>query len=82
MNPKTPSREWSRVATYNALYEAEIAAGRLESAGIPHRLDQQGAVGLFGPGHAGQSVRGVALLVLKEHLDDARMALDLEEPAG
>ena len=74
----TRATEWSRVATYNALYEAEIAAGRLDSADIAHRIDQQGAVGLFGPGHAGQSVRGVALLVAKEDLEAARQALDLE----
>lgn len=74
----TPSTEWSRVATYNALYEAEVAAGRPVAEGIPHRIDQQGAVGLFRPGHAGQSVRGVALLVPAEHLTAARVALDLE----
>jgi len=70
--------EWETVATYGAAYEAEIAAGRLESAGIPSRIDQRGGVGLFGPAHEGRSVRGVALLVPKERLEDARLALDLE----
>ena len=54
---------WEVVATYGAMYEAEMAAGRLESAGIASRIDQRGAVGLFGPGHLGRSVRGIALLV-------------------
>jgi len=70
--------EWEAVATYGATYEAEIAAGRLESAGIPSRIDQRGGVGLFGPAHEGRTVRGVALLVPKERLEDASLALDIE----
>lgn len=69
---------WEVVATYGAMYEAELAAGRLQSVGIPSRIDQRGGVGLFGPAHQGRSVRGVALLVPKDRLDDARLALDLE----
>jgi hypothetical protein len=71
--------KWEAVVTYGTLYEAEIAAGRLESSGIPFRLDKRGAVGMFGPGHEGKTVRGVALLVPVERLDDARLALDLNE---
>lgn len=69
---------WEVVATFGATYEAELAAGRLQSAGIPSRIDQRGGVGLFGPAHQGRTVRGVALLVPKRRLDDARLALDLE----
>ncbi len=69
---------WEVVATFGATYEAELAAGRLQSAGIPSRIDQRGGVGLFGPAHQGRTVRGVALLVPKQCLDDARLALDLE----
>jgi hypothetical protein len=69
---------WEAVATYGATYEAELAAGRLQSVGIPSRIDQRGGVGLFGLAHQGRSVRGVALLVPKDRLEDARLALDIE----
>jgi len=69
---------WEPVASYAALYEAEMAQGRLDSVRIPSRLDQQGGVGMFGPGHQGTSVRGVVLLVPRERLAEARNALDLE----
>jgi hypothetical protein len=72
------SRAWEVVATFGALYEAELAAGRLRSAGIDSRIDQRGNVGLFGPGHQGRSIRGVALLVSADRLHAARNALDLE----
>ncbi len=70
---------WAIVAEYGTLYEAELARGRLESAGVPARIDQRDAVGIFGPGHAGTSVRGVALLVPAEGLEAARRALDLQD---
>jgi hypothetical protein len=70
--------EWETVATYGATYEAEIAAGRLQSSGIPSRIDQRGGIGVFGPAHEGRTVRGVALLVPKERLEAARAALDIE----
>ena len=69
---------WKVVATYNSMVDAEVAAGRLEHVGIPKRLDQRGGVGLFGPGHGGRSVRGIALLVPDDQLEAAREALDLE----
>ncbi len=69
---------WEVVATYGALYEAEMAAGRLASVGISSRIDQRGAVGLFGPGHQGRSIRGIALLVRADRLENARDALDIE----
>ncbi|UCG86195.1 MAG: hypothetical protein JSW71_20185 [Gemmatimonadota bacterium] len=68
---------WTVVATYNSLYEAEMAGGRLDSVAIPHRIDQRGGVGLYGPGHGGRTVRGVALLVPVASIDAAREALDL-----
>ncbi len=68
---------WMIVAIYGALYEAEMAGGRLDSVGIPHRIDKRGGVGLFGPGHGGTTVRGVALLVPAECSEAAREALDL-----
>ena len=71
-------RVWKVVATYNSMVDAEVAAGRLEHVGIPKRLDQRGGVGLFGPGHGGRSVRGIALLVPDDQLEAAREALDME----
>ena len=71
--------EWVKVAEYAATHEAELAAGRLESSGIPSRLNLQDAVGLFGPSHAGTSVRGIALEVPRARLQEARAALDLED---
>jgi hypothetical protein len=72
------SQAWEVVATFGALYEAEMAAGRLASAGIESRIDQRGAVGLFGPGHQGRSIRGIALFVPADRLGAARDALDIE----
>jgi hypothetical protein len=71
--------DWIVVATYGDSTEADIAAGRLEASGIPARIDRHGAVGLFGPGHSGMTVRGVDVRVPAEQLDAARVALDLEE---
>jgi len=69
---------WKVVATFGAMYEAEMAAGRLQNVGIASRIDQRDAVGLCGPGHLGRSIRGIALLVPDVHLDDARTALDIQ----
>lgn len=70
---------WQVIATYGDLTLAELAEGRLEAAGIMCRLDRRGATGLFGPGHSGASVRGVALLVPAAAVAEARFALDLPE---
>ncbi len=73
------STKWQVIATYGDLASAELAVGRLESIGIMCRLDQRGAIGLFGPGFSGASVRGVALLVPAAVVAEARFALDLPE---
>lgn len=70
---------WTPVAEYPSLVEAELAAGRLQSAGIGSRVDQRGNIGLFGPGHAGSTIAGVQVLVLEGDLEAARLALDLED---
>ncbi len=75
----TDPSAWQLVATFGAAHEAELAKGRLEAAGILARIDHRGAVGLFGPGFGGNSVRGIALLVPHTQLDEAREALDLDE---
>lgn len=74
--------EWIALAEYGAVYEAEVAAGRLESAGIISRIDRGGAVGIFGPGHTGISLHGVTLYVPANRLAEARAALDDEDAAG
>lgn len=71
--------EWVALVEFGAVYEAEIAAGRLESAGILCRIDRRGAAGIFGLGHSGSSVRGVTLHVPEDRLNEAREALDLED---
>lgn len=70
---------WAVVAEYGAVYEAELAAGRLDSVGIISRIDRRGAAGIFGLNHAGASVRGITLYVPADSLEAAREALDLEE---
>ena len=70
---------WVALVEFGAVYEAEIAAGRLESAGIISRIDRRGAAGIFGLGHSGFSVRGVTLYVPEDRVSEAREALDLEE---
>ena len=70
---------WVALSEYGAVYEAEIAAGRLDSVGILSRIDRGGAVGIFGPGHAGASVRGIRLYVPANDLAAAHEALDLEQ---
>ncbi len=74
-----PDTGWAVVAEYGAVYEAELAAGRLDSVGIISRIDRRGAAGIFGLNHAGASVRGITLYVPADSLAAAREALDLEE---
>jgi hypothetical protein len=71
--------DWKEVATFGAIHEAELASGRLQASGIPSRIDRRGAIGLFGAGFSGDSVRGIALLVPSTYLTEAREALDLDE---
>lgn len=79
--PDSSAREagWVAVAEYGAVYEAEIASGRLDSVGILSRIDRRGAAGIFGLNHAGSSVRGITLYVPAADLAAAREALDLED---
>lgn len=73
------NEDWTGIASFGSLVEAEIAGGRLESADIPFFIDQRDAVGIFGPGHAGLSVRGVLLRVPPYFVEDARRELGLED---
>ena len=73
------NERWKEIARFGSLVEAELAGGRLDSADIPFFIDQRDAVGMFGPGHSGSSIRGVTLRVPLDFADDARAALDLTE---
>jgi hypothetical protein len=65
---------WVPVAAFGAVYEAEMAAARLEDAGIP-ALVRSSHVGIFGPGFAGPTPQGIQLLVPEERLEEAREVL-------
>lgn len=67
--------QWTAIATYAAVYQAEMAAGILEDAGIPVQLRGEQA-GVFGAGYSGTVTRGVELLVPIDAADDARELLD------
>lgn len=61
---------WTVVATFGAVFEAEIAKALLDSAGIPaHVMGEH--VGIFGPGWAGMTIRGVDLAVPAALLEEA-----------
>jgi hypothetical protein len=72
---------WVTVATYGAVYQAEIAAALLESAGIPAQIRGE-RTGIFGPGWAGMAIGGVEVRVPAPDLDEAREVLAGGEPAG
>ena len=71
--------KWIKIASYGAVYEAELAAKRLEVAGIPSRLNKGGAVGIFGAGFQGKTPRSVEVLVPSAEIEAAREALDLQD---
>lgn len=62
--------KWVAIAEYGAAYQADIAEGLLREAGIPV-LIQGPEIGIFGPGFAGPTSRGVTLLVPADALDAA-----------
>ncbi len=77
MVDETP--QWITVASYGAVYEAELAATRLEAAGIPFRLNKGGAVGIFGAAFQGKTPSGVEVLVPSHEVEAARETLDLQD---
>lgn len=66
---------WVPIRSFAAVYEADFAVAILEGAGIPTRTRAE-TVGIFGPGYAGASPKGVAVLVPADRVDDARDVLD------
>jgi len=69
------STDWHPVAEYAALYESELPRQQLEAAGIPVLLKGVEA-GIWGPGFAGPTSRGITLLVPGDRLDEARDLLE------
>ncbi|HEX7051967.1 MAG TPA: DUF2007 domain-containing protein [Longimicrobiales bacterium] len=68
---------WVTVATYAAVYQAEMAVGILEDAGIP-AVTRGEQTGIFGPGWAGTVAKGVDVLVPDDCAEAARLLLARE----
>lgn len=77
--PYDGEARWVPVATYGMVYEADFARATLESAGIPAHVQGGEHIGVFGPGWAGPTHRGVTLLVPSECLDEAKELLGQDE---
>ncbi|HET9983801.1 MAG TPA: hypothetical protein VFQ38_09450 [Longimicrobiales bacterium] len=61
---------WVKLREYAGQLEAALDLGVLEEAGIP-TLVQGPEVGIFGPGFAGATARGVSILVPVDQLEAA-----------
>lgn len=70
-----PSLELHPAVRFAAVWEAELAVARLEAAGIPALIRGNDIVGIFGPGFAGATARGVDVLVPLAALEAAREIL-------
>jgi hypothetical protein len=66
---------WVVIAEYGAAYEADIAAAKLDAAGIPSRVRGNDLVGIFGPNFGGFTARGIGVLVPQAFAADARLLL-------
>ena len=62
-------------ASYGAAYEADIAAAKLDAAGIPVLVRGNDTVGIFGANFGGFTARGVDVLVPAAFAADARLLL-------
>lgn len=70
--------QWTPVAGYAALYEAEIPRQQLEAVGIPV-LVKGVESGIWGPGFPGPTSQGITLLVPAERVEEAREILELDD---
>lgn len=68
------------VAGYGAAYEADIAAAKLDAAGIPVLVRGNDMVGIFGPNFGGFTARGIDVLVPQAFAADARLLLGAAAP--
>ena len=69
--------DWTELASYSSGFEADMAIGQLESAGIPALRDSHDTVGIFGAGFQGATSKGVTVRVPASLLDEARKAVTL-----
>jgi hypothetical protein len=74
-----PREGWVAVATYGAVWEADFAVETLREAGIPAWTEGGQHLGIFGPGYAGASMRGVRVRVPWHRAEEARDILGLED---
>lgn len=90
-DPREPGARaggWAPVATYGAVYEAEIGRAVLEAGGFDARVEGGEWIGIFGPGFSGTTPRGVRVLVPADQAAAARSFLAFrraeaaEEDAG
>jgi hypothetical protein len=72
-----PKDNWTELASYSSGFEADLAIGQLESAGIPALRDSNDTVGIFGPGFQGATSRGITVSVPASLLDEARKTVTL-----
>jgi hypothetical protein len=75
MTARRDREEWVVAASYGAAYEADIAAAKLDAAGIPVRVRGNDTVGIFGPNFGGYTARGIDVLVPQAFAADARLLL-------
>lgn len=61
--------------TYSSGVEAEVVVAILGGFGIPAQARGNDIVGIFGPNFMGSTARGVAVVVPRDSLDEARRIL-------
>lgn len=71
--------QWVTVATFSAVYEADLAVGILKGAGIPARVRAE-STGIFGPGYVGTVTGGAAVVVPEDRAREAREILEDDLP--
>jgi hypothetical protein len=69
--------DWQRLASFSAGYEADLAEAVLRAHEIPV-LRKGPEVGIFGPGFAGPTARGVEILVPADRVEEAQALLASE----
>lgn len=70
-----PDDRWVAVAEFGAAYQADLVEGILRDAGIPV-LVKGPEIGIFGPGFAGATSRGVTIFVPASFHEEALELLD------
>ena len=70
------TQRWIPIATFASQFEADLAVARLDGAGILAVARGNDITGIFGPGFAGATARGVDVLVLSDAVAAAREILD------